>query len=256
MFCPDARMRRLGLAAAAAVMAVAVAGTAAAQSMVVRSTGPSASKYPTGTKLKASDKVTLVAGDRVVLIQGGKTRTLSGPGSYSAGGTVQASQTTGSTVARMLASGPQGRARGGFTRGGEPEGPSPADIRAPNLWLVDYREGGTFCVADPATLMLWRPHMGSDELLKIEQGDRSETVAFVSGANYRKWPTEMMPLQYGVDYRLSGAGLAAPVSIRFALLDTMPEGADGAAAMLVAKGCKPQLDRLVDAMAESDAAGG
>ena len=102
MFCPDARMRRLGLAAAAAVMAVAVAGTAAAQSMVVRSTGPSASKYPTGTKLKASDKVTLVAGDRVVLIQGGKTRTLSGPGSYSGGGTVQASQTTGSTVARML----------------------------------------------------------------------------------------------------------------------------------------------------------
>lgn len=255
MFCPDARMRRLGLAAAAAAMTVAVAGTAAAQSMVVRSTGPSASKYPTGTKLKASDKVTLVAGDRVVLIQGGKTRTLSGPGSYSAGGTVQASQTTGSTVARMLASGPQGRARGGFTRG-DPAGPPPADIHAPNLWLLDYRESGTFCVADPATLLLWRPHMGSDELLKIEQGDRSETVAFVAGANYRKWPTETVPVQYGVDYRLSGAGLAAPVSIRFAPLDAMPEGAEGAAAMLVAKGCQPQLDRLVDAMAESEAAGG
>lgn len=255
MFCPDARMRRLGLAAAAAAMALAVAGTAAAQSMVVRSTGPSASKYPTGTKLKPSEKVTLVAGDRIVLIQGGKTRTLSGPGTYSSGGTVQASQTTGTTVARMLASGSQGRARGGFTRG-DPGGPPPADIHAPNLWLLDYREGGTFCVADPATLMLWRPHMGSDELVKIEQGSKSETVAFVSGANYRKWPLDTMPVQYGVDYRLSGAGMTTPVTIRFAPLESLPEAADGAAEMLMAKGCKPQLDRLVDAMAESEAAGG
>jgi len=254
MFCPDARMRRLGFAAAA-VMAVAVAGTAAAQSMVVRSTGPSASKYPTGTKLKASDKVTLVAGDRIVLIQGGKTRTLSGPGSYNAGGTVQASQSAGATVARMLASGPQGRARGGFSRG-DAANPPLAEVRAPNLWLLDYRENGTFCVADPATLLLWRPHMGSDELLKIEQGERSETVAFVAGANFRKWPTETIPVQYGVDYRLSGAGLPAPVSIRFAPLEAMPENADGAATMLVAKGCQPQLDRLVDAMSESEAAGG
>jgi hypothetical protein len=255
MSCPDARTRRLGLAAAAAAMALAVAGTAAAQSMVVRSTGPSASKYPTGTKLKSSEKVILVAGDRIVLIQGGKTRTLSGPGTYSSGGTVQASQTTGTTVARMLASGSQGRARGGFTRG-DPGGPPPADIRAPNLWLLDYREGGTFCVADPATLMLWRPHMGSDELVKIEQGGKSETVAFVSGANYRKWPLDIMPVQYGVDYRLSGAGMTAPVTIRFAPLENLPEAADGAAEMLMAKGCKPQLDRLVDAMAESEAAGG
>ena len=220
MFCPDARLRRLGLAAAA-VMAVTVAGTAAAQSMVVRSTGPSASKYPTGTKLKASDKLTLVAGDRVVLIQGGKTRTLAGPGSFNAGGTVQASQSTGATVARMLASGPQGRARGGFTRG-DTAGAPLAEVRAP----------------------------------KIEQGERSETVAFVAGANFRKWPTETIPVQYGVDYQLSGAGLPAPVTIRFASLETMPENADGAATTLVAKGCQPQLDRLVDAMAESEAAGG
>ena len=82
MSFPDFRTRRLGLTTAAAAIAFAVAGTAAAQSMVVRSTGPSASKYPTGAKLKASDKLTLVAGDKIVLMQGGKTRTLSGPGTY------------------------------------------------------------------------------------------------------------------------------------------------------------------------------
>ena len=79
MSFPDLPRGRLALTAAAAIMAVAVVGTAAAQSMVVRSTGPSASKYPTGAKLKASDKLTLAAGDKVVLMQAGKTRTLSGP---------------------------------------------------------------------------------------------------------------------------------------------------------------------------------
>src|SRR3546814_2302274 len=93
MSCPDLTMRRLALASVAAVAAVALAGTAAAQSMAVRSTGPSASKYPAGARLKASDRLTLAAGDRIVLIQAGKTRTLSGPGTFSASGSVQSSQT-------------------------------------------------------------------------------------------------------------------------------------------------------------------
>ncbi|MBL0768890.1 hypothetical protein JI743_08740 [Sphingopyxis sp. DHUNG17] len=251
---PEHSIRRLGLTAVAAVMAVAVVGTAAAQSMVVRSTGPSASKYPTGTKLKSNERVTLVAGDRVVLMQGGKTRTLSGPGTFNATGTVQASQSMGSTVTRMLAKGPSVRSRGGFSRG--PGDPEPVDVRAPNLWLLDYREGGTFCVVDPASLLLWRPDMGSDQLLRIERGERAETVAFVSGANFRKWPTETMPVQYGVDYRLSGAGLAAPVTVRFAALEALPETPEASVETLMANSCSPQLERLVDAMAESEMTGG
>lgn len=253
MSFPDVQMRRRGLAAAAAIMAVALAGTAAAQSMVIRSTGPSAAKYPAGAKLKPSDKVTLVAGDKVILMQGGKTRTLSGPGSYSATGTVQASQSVGATVTRMLAKGPTMRSRGGFSRG--PGEVMPADLRAPNLWLLDYREGGNFCVADPATLLLWRPHMETDQLLRIDQGDKSETVAIVSGANFRKWPADVVPIQFGVDYRLSGAGLAAPVTVRFVSLDAAPDTIEASIETLMAKGCKPQLDRLVDAMAEAEPTG-
>src|SRR3546814_474907 len=137
MSCPDLTMRRLALASVAAVAAVALAGTAAAQSMVVRSTGPSASKYPAGARLKASDRLTLAAGDRIVLIQAGKTRTLSGPGTFSASGSVQSSQTMGTAVSRMLAQGPTMRSRGGFSRG--PDEPAPVEMRAPNVWLLDYR---------------------------------------------------------------------------------------------------------------------
>jgi hypothetical protein len=243
-------MRRLGLAAAAAVSALAMVGTAAAQSMVVRSTGPSASKYPTGAKLKASDRLTLVAGDRVVLMQSGKTRTLSGPGTFSATGSVQASQSLGSNVSRMLAKGPSVRSRGGFSRG--PDDPMPAELRAPNLWLLDYRQGGTFCVADPATLMLWRPNMEGDTALEIEGGGKKATIAIVAGANFRKWPTDTLPVQYGVDYRLSGAGLRQPVTVRFAAMETVPETVEASVDTLMAKGCTPQLDRLVDTMSEAE----
>jgi hypothetical protein len=254
MSCPEIRMRRLGLTAAAALAAMAVTGAAAAQSMVVRSTGPSAAKYPAGTKLKSSDRVTLVAGDKVVLMQSGKTRTLAGAGTFTAGATVQASQSMGTTVTRMLAKGPTVRSRGGFSRGTDDV--APVEARAPNLWLLDYRDGGTFCVADPATLMLWRPDMTSDTALTIAIGDKSETVALVSGAQFRKWPLDTVPVEYGVDYRLSGAGLAAPVTVRFAAVAALPETPDAASEMLMGKGCTPQLNRLVDAMAEAEAADG
>ena len=250
MSFPDLAMRRLSVTAAAAVMAVAVVGTAAAQSMVVRSTGPSAAKYPTGAKLKSTDKLTLVSGDKVVLMQAGKTRTLSGPGTFGASATIQTSQSMSGTVTRMLAKGPTMRSRGGFSRGNDPV---PVESRAPTLWLLDYREGGTFCVVDPATLMLWRPNMEGDTALEIESAGKKTTVAIVDGANFRKWPTDVLPVQYGVDYRLSGGGLAAPVNVRFAALENAPDTVEGSVDMLMAKGCAPQLNRLVDAMSDAEA---
>ena len=251
MSFPDFRMRRFGLTAAAAIAAIAMVGTAAAQSMVVRSTGPSAGKYPAGAKLKSADKLTLVAGDKIVLMQAGKTRTLSGPGTFGATGTVQASQSLGGNVTRMLAKGPTMRSRGGFSRG--PGDETPANVRAPNLWLLDYREGGTFCVLDPAVLMLWRPNMEGDTALEIESAGKKATVAIVDGANFRKWPTDVLPVQYGTDYRLSGGGLARPVTVRFAAMENAPDTVEGSVDMLMAKGCSPQLNRLVDTMSEAEA---
>ena len=250
MSFPDFRMRRVGLTAAAAIAAMVCVGTAAAQSMVVRSTGPSAGKYPAGAKLKSADKLTLVAGDKVVLMQAGKTRTLSGPGTFGATGTVQASQSLGGNVTRMLAKGPTMRSRGGFSRG---DTAVAVDARAPNLWLLDYREAGTFCVLDPTMLMLWRPNMEGDTALEIESAGKKTTVAIVDGANFRKWPTDVLPVQYGTDYRLSGGGLAKPVTVRFTAMGNAPDTVEGSIDMLMAKGCSPQLNRLVDTMSEAEA---
>src|SRR3546814_17410876 len=117
MSFPDFRMRRLGLTAAAAVAALTMVTAAAAQSMVVRSTGPSAAKYPTGARLKSSDKLTLVAGDRSVLMQSGKTRPLPAPCTFGATHTEPASQSPRGHLRLRPAKGPTMRSPGRSSRG-------------------------------------------------------------------------------------------------------------------------------------------
>lgn len=240
-------------------LAAGISTAAAAQSLVVRSTGPSAAKYPAGTKMKAADKITLVAGDRVIVLDKGTTRTLSGPGSFSASGKVGTVQTTGTTLTRFISAQGSGRSRGGFTRGPGDEGVvDPAKLRSPNLWVLDFRRGGTFCVADPVRLLAWRADSSADALLKIESGEgaakQDGTLAFLADNANRRWPTELVDIAPNRDYKLSGAGLAAPVTVRFAMLDALPDTVDGVAAALSAKGCTGQLDQLVDVMVDSEAA--
>lgn len=258
MSYPDRTMRRVMTAMIGAALALGVAGTAAAQSIVVRSTGPSATKYPAGKKLKAGEKVVLVDGDKVVVLDKGKTRTFAGKGSFATSGTTLAAQTVSSTVTRMISKQGTARSRGGLTRGPGETAPNPADMRSPNLWVVDIRKGGTFCVADPATLLFWRPDMTSDALLTVETGTgtakKSKSLAYVSGANYLKWPRDDVPFAVGTDYRLTGVGLAAPVTLRFVAVEAVPDTVDATVNMLIAKGCTAQLDLLVDTLNEEAAA--
>ena len=47
-------------------------------------------------------------------------------------------------------------------------------------------------------------------------------------------------------------GTPQPVTVRFAAMETVPDTAERSVDMLMAKGCTPQLDRLVDTMAEAE----
>ncbi len=243
------------VATALAVTAACVSTSALAQVMVVRSTGPSAAKYPVGKKLATNEKITLVAGDRVVLLDKGKTRTLARPGTHNSSASVAANQTLSTTMTNMISRDGALRRRGGATRGPGDTEVASAEVRAPNLWLIDPRKGGNFCVADPGTLLFWRPEISGDASLRVEAvGDASkaETIAFIDGQAYRRWPAASLPLTAAGGYRVSGAGMDKPVSIKFQLLDAMPETPDAIAATLLERGCTAQLDRLVDAMAEDE----
>lgn len=252
------RKNRL-IAAALAVTAACVSTSALAQSMIVRSTGPSAAKYPVGKKLAVNEKITLVTGDRVVLLDKGKTRTLAKAGTHNSSASVAANQTLSTTMSQMISRDGALRRRGGATRGPGDVEMAATEIRAPNLWLIDARKGGNFCVADPATLLFWRPEINGDTSLRVESEGgtaKAETIAFLDGQAYRRWPGAVLPLTAGSSYRLSGAGLDKPVSIRFQMLNSLPETPEAIASTLLERGCTTQLDRLVDTMAEDEPAAG
>ncbi len=251
--------RRLGLAMLAGLVGLTMASPALAQSLVVRSTGPSATKYPAGTKLSSTDRIALQSGDRIVVLDRGTTRTLSGPGTFRASDPVRSRQTTGSTVIRMMSSDSAMRARGGFTRAAG-ETADLQSVQAPNLWLLDIRHGGNFCVMDPARLRLWRPDENSDALVQWEAATSdaplSGSIAFVRGQNFRDWPAEAAPLQFGIGYRLSGPDMPQPIEVQFAPFEGNADDPATVAEQLLVKGCTAQLDRLVDVMAAEDSSAG
>jgi hypothetical protein len=245
------------MAAVLAVTAAAWSSAALAQAMVVRSTGPSAAKYPVGKKFTVNERITLVAGDQLVLMDKGKTRTIAKPGTHNVSASVAATQTLTSTVTRMISRDGTMRSRGGLTRSAGTSA-VPADTRAPNLWLIDARVGGNFCVADPARLMFWRPDMTGDAALKLEAdgaGAVQQTLAFVDGQAYRRWPADVMPLKLGQPYRISGVGASKPVTMTFHQIEIAADSPESIADALLAKGCSAQLERLVDTMAEEEPTG-
>jgi len=75
------RMMRFGLVAAALVAGSAATSAAV---LVVRSSGPSAGTYPPGKAIPESTTLKLRANDMIVLLDSRGTRTLKGPGSFSA----------------------------------------------------------------------------------------------------------------------------------------------------------------------------
>jgi len=225
----------------AALVALAFAGAALAGPIVVRAQGPSAKLYPPGRQLAENATLTLKAGDQLVILDGRGTRTVNGPGTFAAGA---ASTRTGvsATAMRILSTQTAQERRGGAVRGGT--GPA---TRSPNLWFVDAASSGTVCVADPATLKLWRASTDSAAELKISGPGSAGAVAMPRGVSTADWP-RALPVTDGASYRLERAG-AAPVTITFALLGPNPAGLEDTAAKLIERGCTAQLDLLIDTVA-------
>jgi hypothetical protein len=237
------------LAVIAAVLAgAALPSPALADGLVVRSTGPSAATYPVGRRLPDTGRVVLRAGDRVVIVSEAGTRTLAGPGNFPVRAGAINRQGSRATLGRYIASGGGGTiSRTGAVRGD-------ATPRSPNLWVVDISRGGTFCVADPASLNLWRPDLNNDALLTVERTDAAgarQNLAFVTGQALRLWPAETMPVTAGASYRLSGAGRPQPVNVTFALTANPPTEASAVANLLADRGCMAQLEQLGEMMAEA-----
>ncbi|RVT43608.1 hypothetical protein [Sphingobium algorifonticola] len=239
--------------ALALVMGTLAAAPLAAETIVVRASGPSAKGFPPGRKLADSGSIALKGGDVVTLLDGRGTRTLRGPGTFSLAATATAGTDSRTSLASLLETKRVRRARTGAVRGGVAE--DAAAPRSPNLWYVDISQASTACVPDPANVRLWRPDIASAATVTITatSGGGSAPVAFAAGEAVASWPATL-PVTEGARYRLSWNGLARPVDIGFSLMGTDAGGLETMASTLIARKCDAQLALLVETVALPDPA--
>ncbi|GLV23365.1 hypothetical protein TomMM35A_32040 [Sphingobium sp. TomMM35A] len=227
----------LGMAAALG------AAPAWADSLVVRSSGPSAGSYAPGKKLGDGGSLLLKAGDVVTLLDAKGTRTLRGPGRFSVAAAA-ATPATNVTMAALLDTKRVRRARTGAVRGAV--GEAPAATKRPSLWLVDVAQPGALCVTDPAAVRLWRADAAKPATVRISGGGAQASADFAANEAIAAWPAAL-PVKDGAAYRIDAGGRST--DIRLALLGAADAGIEGMASALIAKGCQAQLDLLIDTAA-------
>jgi hypothetical protein len=242
-------LRRALALGAVVTLGLTASGAAMAQSMVVRSVGPSAAQYPAGKKLPANTKIVLKASDKVTVLDKAGTRVLSGPGSFTLDGAVKRDQTQTTQIASLLSTGgPATRSRTGAVRGAPAKVAAPATPRSPNLWFIDASQSGKFCVAEPARLMFWRANVAEDAELKLAGTGAQTTIAWKKGSGNRLWPMTEVPVTSGSSYTLTGAdGVARKIDL--VVLPSVPTEVDDLAGTLIENGCENQLGLLVETMA-------
>jgi hypothetical protein len=222
----------LVVAACALVPAVASAG------VVVSASGPSAASYPVGKSIPDSERIVLRAGDTLTVLDGNGTRVLRGAGTFSLG--QQAGPSRRGTFADLTQRRTASQVRTGATRG--PNDP----VYPPNLWYIDVSHPGTVCVVGSDRVRLWRPATEGDATYSVRAtaGGASHSVTFADGDTLAPWDAAVLPISDGASFTLAGPGGAGSGTLKFSVLDAIPEEPEALAQQLIEKGCTQQLEVL------------
>jgi expansin (peptidoglycan-binding protein) len=241
-----ARISALALAGAAlALPAAALAG------VVVKSTGPSATRYPVGTKLDDSASITLKAGDVVTVLTDTGTRIIKGAGTFRVGDRPQVAADRFASLTRKRAA---TRVRTGAVRGGPDE-----TVTNPSLWYVDVTRSGTICLYDLATVRLWRSGTEGTSTYTIADhaGGAQAEVTFDDTVTIAALDPARLPITEGGQYMITAPDGATTAHVNFVALPEDFEAPDALAEALIAKGCTVQLEALASSLeASAEAAGG
>jgi hypothetical protein len=222
-----------------AALGLSISGAALAETIVVKSAGPSARAWPPGKSIPDNSKLSLKEGDSITILDGRGTRVLKGPGTFA----TSASTATGSSFTSLLKNTGTRVGRTGAVRG---VGGS-AEAKPSNVWLVDATKSGTVCVTSGDGVSVWMPASASGSTLtftRVSDG-KSATVTMGALQATKAWPVDL-PVANGEQYRVSWAGLATPVTLKIAMLGPNPQGLEDTAAAFIKAGCNAQLDLLVE----------
>lgn len=219
---------------------LAMPAAAMADVLVVRSIGPSAAAYKPGRKLADTAAIALKAGDQITLLDNKGTRTLKGPGSFTASSS--GSPAASSSLASLAGQPAARRARTGAVR----------DVRAlaetvrPNIWMVDAGTPGTVCVPAGDAVSIWRKDAEVAGVTTITgPGGANGQIDWIKGQSMQPWPATL-PVQAGASYMLKGASVGAEgTALKFATVNSPPSDLSGLGGVLIEQGCTAQLDMLL-----------
>ena len=219
---------KVGFLAAAAALTAFAAASASAAVIIVKSSGPSARGFPAGKALPDSQRLTLKANDLVVLLDSRGTRTLRGPGSFSAASTGPARST--SSLAALTG---QGRVRG---RVGAVRGPVPRSI-----WQASADRSETMCFANPTDISLYRDSIATAETVTIRDAatGKSAKANFAAQMQTAPWPTDL-PITANGQYMIGNS------TVSMKSIAPLPAGLEGIAQSLIRNDCQGQLDILIN----------
>lgn len=229
-------MNRWVLAGCALAISMgAVAAEAAV--LVVRSSGPSSRAYPAGKAVPEAQVITLKANDVVILLDSRGTRTLRGPGKFSA--TASAANTSTSSLAALTGQNTNRRSRVGAVRR-----PPTGATAGRNVWQADVGRSGNVCVANPSDLGLYRANAaGAERVTVTDASGKSAVVKFADGQKIASWPADL-PVAADSRFSVKGAGEAASLTVRW--ITPVPAGLEGLAQSFIRNDCQAQLDVLID----------
>ena len=233
-------MNRWVLAGCALAIAFSAAAAQAAV-LVVRSSGPSAKAFPAGKAVPDNQVITLKENDVLTLLDSRGTRTLRGPGKFSA--TASASNTTTSAMAALTGQNTNRRSRVGAVRR-----PPSGATAGRNVWQADLGRSGNLCVANPADLGIYRPSSAGAAKVKVTDvgSGKSATVNFPDGQRIAAWPADV-PVTAGGRYQIDNVTYTAR------MIQPVPAGLEGLAQSFIRNDCEAQLDVLIDTFASPSA---
>jgi len=238
---------RVVLGALAAASGCGLGLAAQAQSLVVRSTGPSAGQFPIGKVLAANASVTLGDSDRLMVLDQGGSRMLMGPGSFVLDGKVMHDREALVRMRTMLAfDAPRPIRMSGGVRGGSAAAGNSFAKGPPGLWFVDLSKGGSYCAVNGTRPALWRPDTERLETWNaaLARDGATAPVVFKPGDPVAPWPDDLVIIDGG-SYKFHRS--RAQVSVTIHALSSGGSDPVAYARQLAAKGCLAQLNILADA---------
>ncbi len=239
MFSARIRARLACLAVCGGLLA---APAAALAGVVVKSSGPTASRYPIGTKLDDNATITLRDGDAVTVLTADGTRVIRGAGTHRVGDRPKVANDRFAALTRKRAA---NRVRTGAVRSEADETPS-----NPSLWYVDVTRSGMICLYDLGAVRLWRPGPAGTSTYRVADGSGASSVevTFDDTVVIAALDPARLPITEGSTYRVYRPDGALSADLRFVKIAEDFGTPDALAEMLIAKGCTVQVEALANSL--------